>query len=343
MYRLTVCLVLLSSLAFSQTAKPGSTSAPQTANPGAESSKPQSSSTLPVIPQDVPPSGAVITLQGLCPGTSGPATGTDCKTIITREQFEKLVGTLNPDMPKNSQQMLAEQYAKAMVLQSLAERQHIPETQHFKDMMDYMRTQILASEVVTQAKDKAKPTSAEVQEYYTKHQPDYEQAALKRLFIPKSKPSLKEGAKQPTDAELKLDADKMRTRAAAGEDFDKLQKEIYDSTGIKTPPPPTSIPNWRRTMVPPTQAAIFDLKPGEVSQPIVQPEGIYIYKLESKKTVPLNEVRAEIEQTLQNEKLRNTLESVFNSVKPQLNENYFGTQNAPKPAASSSPAPRIKQ
>ena len=134
----------------------------------------------------------MITLQGLCPGTTGPATGTDCKTIITRAQFEKLVGTLNPDMPKNSQQMLAEQYSKAMILQSLAERQGIPETQHFKDMMDYMRTQILASEVVTQAKDKAKPTPAEVQEYYTKHQQDYEQAALKRLFIPKSKPSLKE-------------------------------------------------------------------------------------------------------------------------------------------------------
>jgi parvulin-like peptidyl-prolyl isomerase len=343
MYRLMSCLLLFSALSFSQAGQPGSTAAPQSAPGATGSTSSQPSQSLPVIPQDVPSSGAVITLQGLCPGTTGPATGTDCKTIITRAQFEKLVGTLNPDMPKNSQQMLAEQYAKAMVLQSLAERQGIPETQHFKDMMDYMRTQILASEVVTQAKDKAKPTSAEVQDYYTKHQQDYEQAALKRLFIPKSRPSLKETAKQPSEAELKLEADKMRTRAAAGEDFDKLQKEIYDSTGIKTPPPPTSIPNWRRTMVPPTQAAIFDLKPGEVSQPIVQPEGIYIYKLESKKTLPLNDVKADIEQTLQNEKLRNSLESVFNSVKPQLNENYFGTQNAPKPAASSSPAPRIKQ
>ncbi len=332
MYRLMLCLLLLPSLLFSQTAQPAT---------GSTSSQP--SSTLPVIPQEVPASGAVITLQGLCPGTAGPTTGADCKTIITRAEFEKLVGTLNPDMPKNSQQMLAEQYSKALILQNLAERQHIPETQHFKDMMDYMRTQILASEIVTEAKDKAKPTPAEVQGYYDKHKADYEQAALKRLFIPKSKPSLKDGAKQPTDTELKLEADKMRTRAAGGEDFDKLQKEIYDNTGIKTPPPPTSIPNWRRTMVPPTQAAIFDLKPGEISQPIVQPEGVYIYKVESKKTLPLNDVKADIEQTLQNEKLRNSLESVFNSVKPQLNENYFGTQNAPKPAASSSPAPRIKQ
>jgi parvulin-like peptidyl-prolyl isomerase len=341
MYRLILCLFLLSSLAFSQTGKPGA--AAQSAPPASGTSNAPSSITLPVIPQEVPESGPVITLKGLCPGSTGPATGPDCKTVITRAEFEKLVNTLNPEMPKNSQQMLAEQYAKALVLQDLAERQHLPETQHFKDMMDYMRTQILASEVVNQAKEKAKPTPAEVQDYYDKHKSDYEQAAFKRLFIPKSKPSLKEDTKQPTDTALKLEADKMRARAANGEDFDKLQKEIYENAGLKTPPPPTSIPNWRRTMVPPTQVSIFDLKSGEVSQPIVQPEGIYIYKLESKKTVPLNDVRAEIEQTMQNEKLRNSLEAVFNGVKPELNENYFGGHAAPKPTVSTSPAPQIKK
>lgn len=341
MYRSTFFLFLLSSLAFSQTANPGT--AAQSAPPASSSSNTQPSSTLPVIPQEVPESGAVITLKGLCPGSTGPATSPDCKSVVTRAQFEKLVSTLNPDMPKNSQQMLAEQYAKALVLQDLAERQHLPETQHFKDMMDYMHTQILAAEVVNQAKEKAKPTAAEVQDYYDKHKADYEQAAFKRLFIAKSNPSLKQDTKQPTEAELKLEADKMRARAAAGEDFDKLQKEVYENTGIKTPPPPTSIPNWRRTMVPPTQTLIFDLKPGEVSQPIVQPEGIYIYKLESKKTVPLSDVRAEIEQTIQNEKLRNNLESVFNNVKPELNESYFGIHGAPKPTASSSPAPQTKK
>ncbi len=340
MYRLSLCVFLLSSLAFSQTAKPGT--AAQSAPPASGSSN-QTSSTLPVIPQEVPESGAVITLKGLCPGDTGPTTGADCKTVVTRTQFEKLVSTLNPDMPKDSQKMLAEQYAKALVLQDLAERQHLPETQHFKDMMDYMRTQILAAEVVNQAKQKAKPTTAEVQDYYDKHKADYEQAAFKRLFIPKSNPSLKQETKQPTEAELKLEADKMRARAAAGEGFDKLEKEVYENSGIKTPPPPTSIPNWRRTMVPPTQTAIFDLKPGEVTQPMVQPEGIYIYKLESKKTVPLSDVRAEIEQTIQNEKLRNNLESVFNNVKPELNESYFGTHAAPKPTASSSPAPQNKK
>jgi len=339
MYRLTLSLLLLSSIMFSQTAKPAPPT--QSAAPATESANTPSNA-LPVLPQEVPPTGAVITLKGLCPGNTGPTTGADCKTIITRAQFEKMVSTLNPDMPKNSQHMLAEQYAKALVLQELAQRQGIPETQHFKDMMEYMRTQMLAQEVVNNAKDKAKPTQAEVEDYYNKHKADYEQVALRRLFIPKTRPSLKETVKQPTEAELKLEADKMRARAAAGEDFDKLQKEIYDNAGIKTPPPPTSIPNWRRTMVPPTQTAIFDLNPGEVSQPIVQPEGIYIYKLESKKTIPLNDVKAEIEQTLLNEKLRANLESVFEQVKPELNENYFGNRSGVTAPASVSVPPTKK-
>ncbi len=343
MYRLIFSVLLLSSFAFSQAAKPGSAGAPQTVNPAAEPHTTQPSNTLQVIPQDVPESGAVITLQGLCPGTSGPTTGADCKTVITRADFEKLINTLNPDMPQNSRQMLAQQYARAVVLQNVAERQHIQDTQHFKDMMEFMRTQVLAQELVKEAQDKAKPTAAEIDEYYKQHQPDYEQAALKRLFIPKSRPSLKAEEKQPSDAELKLEADKFRARAAAGEDFDKLQKEIYAASGVKTPPPPTSIPNWRRSMVPPAQASIFDLKPGEISQPLIQPEGIYIYKMESRKTVPLNDVRAEIEQTLQREKLAASMDSIMNNVKPELNQNYFGARSAATPAASVAPAPQTKK
>lgn len=343
MYRLIFSLLLLSYFAFSQAAKPGAAGAPQTVNPAAQPHQAPPSNTLSVIPQEVPESAAVITLQGLCPGTSGPTTGADCKTVVTRAEFEKLINTLNPDMPQNSRQMLAQQYAKALVLQDMAEHQHLQDTQHFKDMMEFMRTQVLAQELVKQAQDKAKPTPAEIDEYYKQHQQDYEQAALKRLYIPKSKPSLKTDEKQPTDAELKLEADKFRARAAAGEDFDKLEKEIYEAAGVKTPPPPTSIPNWRRSMVPPAQASIFDLKPGEVSQPLIQPEGIYIYKMDSRKAIPLNEVRAEIEQTLQREKLSASLDSVMNSVKPELNQNYFGARGTDTPAASAPPAPPTKK
>jgi parvulin-like peptidyl-prolyl isomerase len=341
MYRSIFSILLLSSLAFSQAAKPEA-SKPQSSNPATGASSPPSS-TLPVIPQEVPESGAVITLQGLCPGTAGPTTGAGCKTVVTRAEFEKLINTLNPDMPQNSRQMIAQQYAKALVLQNLAERQHLEDTQHFKDMMELMRTQVLAQELVKQAQDKAKPTPSEVDEYYKQHEQNYEQAALKRLYIPKSKPSLKADEKQPSDAELKLEADKFRARVVGGEDFDKLEKEIYEASGLKTPPPPTSIPNWRRSMVPPAQASIFDLKPGEVSQPLIQPEGIYIYKMESRKTIPLNDVRAEIEQTLQKEKLTAGLDSVMNSVKPELNENYFGGRSTPTPATSSTPAPPAKK
>lgn len=335
MYRLAASVLLISSIAFAQTQN-SSTPQPE--------SKAPSSITLPAPnksdakPASVPESAPVITLNGLCPGNTGPATGPDCKKVVTRAEFEKLVGTLNPDMPQNNRGMLASQYAKALVLAGIADHEGIAETQHFKDMMAYMRTQILATEVVNQAREKAKPTAGEVDSYYKQHQQDYEQAAFKRLYIPKSGPSLKAGEKAPTEAELKAEADRIRARAVAGEDFDKIEKEIYSKAGIKTPPPPTSIPNWRRNMIPPAQASIFDMKTGEVSQPIVQPEGIYIYKLESKKTIPLSEVRAQIESQLESEKLRTNLEGVLAKVKPELNDAYFGTPTGVPSAEASTPS-----
>ena len=41
----------------------------------------------------------------------------------------------------------------------------------------------------------------------------------------------------PTDEEVKAEGEKIKTRLAAGEDFDKLQKEIYTTRGYQAPPP----------------------------------------------------------------------------------------------------------
>ncbi|HLH06660.1 MAG TPA: peptidyl-prolyl cis-trans isomerase [Terriglobales bacterium] len=341
MYRFFVPFLLLSSLSVAQTAP--------SQNPAPESSAP-STITLQTPqqtkPAEVPESAAVITLKGLCPGNSGPATGPNCQTTISREQFDKIVNTLNPELPPDRRQTLAEQYARALILQNIAERQGIADTPHFKEMMELTRTQVLAQELITQTREKSKPTPAEIDDYYKKHEADYQEASFKRLYIPKANPSLKESVQGQSVEELKAEAEKIRTRLVAGEDVDKIEKEVYANAGIKTPPPPTSIPNWRRSMVSPAQASIFDLKPGEVSQPIVQAEGVYIYKMESKKPVPLNDVRTEIESTLLTEKMRTSLNSILEQVKTDLNQNYFGPVTSsqiplgsPSAARQSTPAP----
>ena len=139
--------------------------------------------------------------------------------------------------------------------------------------------------------DKVPPEK--VAEYYKENPEAYEQFSLDRLFIPKNKqPSAedkeeaKEEAKEPEklteeqqkakeaaekakqekgEQELNELAESLRQRAAAGEDFTKLQKEAFEAAGTKVENPTVNLPKVRRTGLPPAHAAVFELKVGQAS------------------------------------------------------------------------------
>lgn len=119
-------------------------------------------------------------------------------------------------------------------------------------------------------------------------------------------------------------ADDLRTRAAAGEDFAKLQKEAFDAAGMKTAAPTVTLPKLRRQGLPAAHTAVFDLKAGEVTQVINDAGGHYIYKLDAKDTMPLDQVKEEIHSKLQGDRTRELMEKINGSYKVETNEAYFG-------------------
>jgi hypothetical protein len=124
---------------------------------------------------------------------------------------------------------------------------------------------------------------------------------------------------------MKTLADTLRARAAAGEDFTKLQKEAFEAAGTKVENPTVSLPSVRRTGLPPTQAAVFDLKAGEVSQVISDNGGHYVYKVISKEVLPLDDkVKAEIHNKLKSERMKEQMDKYTNSFQAVPNETYFG-------------------
>ena len=119
-------------------------------------------------------------------------------------------------------------------------------------------------------------------------------------------------------------AESLRARAAAGEDFAKLQKEAFEAAGMKIESPTVNLPSVRRTGSASGTAAVFDLKPGEVSQVINDSGGHYIYKVNSKSELPLDQATDEIHSKLQNDRMREMMDKLNNSFKVETNEAYFG-------------------
>ncbi|MFZ0760601.1 MAG: peptidylprolyl isomerase, partial [Candidatus Sulfotelmatobacter sp.] len=179
----------------------------------------------------------------------------------------------------------------------------------------------------------------------------YEQFSLDRMFIPRYKNTVEENEKGPeklteeqrkakeaeeqverekSEQELNKLADSLRARAAAGEDFVKLQKEAFAAAGIKVDNPTVNLPKVRRTGLPPAHASVFDLKAGQVSAVISDNGGHYIYKVVTEKLLPLDQVTEEIHNRLRSERMREMMDKYANSFQAVPNEAYFGPIGPPQ-------------
>ncbi len=343
-----VCL-LFGALAWGQAANTAPASAQKPASPASASAKPAGGApaTAPESKAEVPPTTPVVTINGLCDKKG--AAPADCKTVITRAEFEKLIDAVQPNMPPRMRRQFATRYASALVMSKKAEAMGLDKGESYDEHMRLARIQVLSQELNKEVQDKASQISdKDIDDYYKANQAKFEQADLDRIYIPKTQQApqaeeekkdakkdekdakAEEEAEQKRQAEgekaMKDEADKLRARAAAGEDFNKLQEEAYQAAGIKTGAPNTAMGKMRRSMLPPAQAPVLDMKPGEISQVIADQNGYFIYKLKSKETMSSDQAKEEIKGTLRSQRIQDEMQAIQQSATPTLDEAYFGPE-----------------
>jgi len=354
--------VLVGTLAWGQ-AEPGATPAPA---PGAASKASEPAA-------EVPLTAVVLTIKGVCPAAPKPATTpkaaaakaapaaakkpADCKTEITRAQFEKIANGLAPTVTPQLKRQLEQALPRFIAMSEIAKEKGLDKTDQFKQTLKIATMQILTTQLQRSVQEESdKVPATEVADYYKKNPEAYEQYSLDRLFIPRYKQAVadeKEEGKEPEklteeqqkakeaadkakqeqgEQEMNKLADAIRARGAAGEDFAKLQKEAFEASGTKVENPTVNLPKVRRTGLPAAHAAVFELKAGEVSAVISDNGGHYVYKVVSKEVLPLEQVKEEIHNKLKNEHMKETMDKYTNSFQAVPNEAYFGAATA-APAA----------
>jgi len=343
--------VLLGTLAWGQ-AVPGAPPASQPAQAPVDTSA------------AVPPEAAVITVNGVCPAQPKSAATTahaDCKTVITKAEFEKLANGVAPNVTPQLKKQLAGVLPRLIAMSNEAKKQGLDKTPQFKETVKFAEMQILTNELQRSIQEEAaKIPPEEIEKYYKDNTEAFAQYSLDRLFVPRTKQGeddakeedekdekLSDEAKKTKEAEEKAKADaaeqamtklaeSLRARAAAGEDFVKLQKEAFEAAGMKIESPTVTLPSVRRTGLPPAHVAVFDLKTGEVSQVITDSGGHYVYKVNSKSEMTLDQATSEIHGKLQNDRNRELMDKLNSSFKVETNEMYFGPGGA-----SATPPPRL--
>lgn len=325
--------LLLVGLAYGQ-------AAPQPAPAGSPGSAPKTASAPEAKPTEVTvsPNDPVITLKGFCddPSKQGDA----CKTVVTREQFEKMADALQPGMSPAVRRQLANAYSRMLLMSTAAEKRGLDKKPQFDQMMRFARMQILSQSVGRDLQEEtSKVSDSDIEKYYNDNKSSYETATLLRIFVPRvkqmaaSKPEAKEAEleaqEKAGEAAMKKMGIDLQARADKGEDFDKLQKEAFLAAGMKGTPPSTKMEKVRQATLPPAQKVAFQLKPGAVSELISDPSGHYIYKLVSKDVMALDAVKPEIHNAIAAQRYRDAMAPFNIGPNLDMNEAYFGPSKNP--------------
>ena len=341
--RWLVC-VLLGTVAWGQAAR--SAPPPQPA-PATATSQPTPAD----ISASVPDDAAVLTVTGVCDSQQKPPAGSatgDCKTIITKAQFETLVNALAPNATSQMKKQLAGLLPRLMAMSNQAKERGMDQTEQYSKTVEYVKMQVLSNQLQRKLQEEAADISdADIEKYYKDNPDAFGQYNVDRIFVPrakqveaeaadddkeqkltaqqkKAKEDAEQAKKQENEKAMTQLAEKLRTRAAAGEDIAKLQKEAFEAAGMKIETPTVNLASVRRNSLPQAQNVVFDLKPGEVSQVISDSGGHYIYKMNSQAMMPLDQAKAEIRGRLQTDRMREKTDKLNASFSSVANEAYFG-------------------
>ena len=272
--------------------------------------------------------------------------------MITKAQFEKLIEAVQPGMPPRARREFALSYADALVMSRKAEQMELDKGANYEEQMRLARIQILSRDLKKVIQDRISQISdKDIEDYYRKNTARFGKAEMDRIYVPKTQQVPSAFDKKLSDAErqkrsqeseqtMKDEADRLRVRAVAGEEFTKLQADAYQVAGIKSAAPNTNM-LISLTSLPPNQVSVMDLEPGEVSSVLADPNGYVIYRVKTKDTLPLDQAREEIKATLRSQGMQDEMRKIQDSATPTLDETYFrrprqGMMGAGEPAKRAS-------
>ncbi len=238
---------------------------------------------------------------------------------------------------KNPEMELTRLFAM-QALSTEARKRKLDQISPYKDAIDSRVRNYLANILVQDEGTRTRPTEAEQKAYYDTHQDQYQSVKISAIYVNYT-PSPKPGAdgKMPrTEAEAKTKAEGLVKQLRAGGDFAKLASANSDD--VESAKKGGDYATIRRSDNYPAaiKEAIFKLKDGEISDPVKQVPGFYIFKVTARITQPFTEVQPTLFERVTREKVDTYVKNLQKEMTPTVNKPEYFTgvkpESAPGPA-----------
>src|SRR5579884_33393 len=271
---------------------------------------------------------------------------------MTPARIQQLRDSLPAQFQQTASRMdnkaLLKSYGELMALFKLAEKEKLAEQEPFKGQLNFLRMNFLAQSYIEHLSRTIDVSQQDYLNYYNEHKADYEEATVRAIYIAFSTTPASSntpgGKKSLTEDQAKAKAEALVKQLRGGGDFAKVAQENSDDAATAQKGGELGVIRKSATGVPAElRQVIFGLKAGEVSDPVRQPAGFYIFKVENVRTIPFEEAAVSMAPAVRGAKVRAELDKVLKSVQVRYdNESFFdgtaGVVAPPKPGPSSAPA-----
>jgi parvulin-like peptidyl-prolyl isomerase len=267
------------------------------------------------------------------------ATVADGKKLTVGE-LRSFVRSLPPQMQQaalRDRKALVQQYALMQKLSEMAETAKLDERSPTKEMLRFNRMYIMMTAQLNHTMDTIKVDEAEIEKYYRSHADKYAQAKVKVIYVsfasnPQAESDPK-GKKYLSEPEAKAKVEKILAEIRGGADFVKMVKQHSDDATSAEKEGDFGTVRRADNVPEAIRNAIFALKAGDVSEPVRQPNGFYLFRAEEIGQRPVSEVKGEIINELKQAQFKNWMEEANRSVSVKIeNEAFFSDQAPATPA-----------
>ena len=297
-------------------------------------------------------SSLAVSLLAQAPPPSAPAASLPPDTLVatlegrklTFGYFERLLRTLPPQAQQAFQRdrkALLQQIALMMRLSNEAEKAQLDQKSPYKEQLEIGRMNILAQADINEKFNTFRVAAEDQQKHYDANKDRYSQVKVKVLYVAFSNaPAPASATKKPlAEAEAKAKIEKLLADVRGGADFVKLIKANSDDAASAAKDGEFGTIKKTDNIPDPIKSVVFSLKQGQVSDPVRQPNGFYLFRAEEISAQPYTEVKDQIFTELKQVKFKEWLEGVRGSLDIKVENEEF-LKPAPAAPSLATPAPR---
>lgn len=235
------------------------------------------------------------------------------------------------------------------------EKAKLGEASPLKEQLALLRANVLASAMLSWEHNHFQPSNEMIREYYDKNKAKYQQSKIKVIFIGFKPPavgtaaSIEDVAKaaaeaaagkvQRSEAEARTLAEDIVKQIRGGADFAKLVAQYSEDQTSKAAGGDFGAVNAGSVYPDEIKNAVMAAKPGDVTNPIRQPSGFYVIRVEDRTGQSVDDAKDPISAELRQAHVNEWFMQIRDRFALKVENPRFFTQPAPGQPGPVPPAP----